>query len=61
MKASDIDRLVRICSKMENLNMSLEDKNMAEISREISAICSAMQETVGRIMLDRDEMTGALE
>jgi hypothetical protein len=61
VKKNHLDKLIKLTGDLEDVCLNNESMSRSEIDLKISSIYVKMTETVGAIMLDMDEPSGALE
>lgn len=61
MKNKYTNDLVKICGNVETMVMNLEDMSMKDIDQRLSIIYTALTSVVGKIQMENDNVSGALE
>ena len=61
MKNKHTNDLVKICGNVETMVMNLENMSMKDIDQRLSIIYTALTSVVGKIQMENDNVSGALE
>lgn len=61
MKKSNLDKLIKITGDLEHLILNSESMPRSEVELRTSSVYMRLTEVVGAMMMDYDEMSGAIE
>lgn len=61
MKKTHLDKLIKITGDMEDIVLNMESMSKGEIDIRFAGVYTRLTEVVGSMMMEHDEMSGALE